>query len=189
MTYGSTFTRFLRLLGLSACLPFGVLAATPAPVDDATLKLDSSIQALKAEVLDINQRALGTEEGFLYPELTRVTVYVGVKVPGLLLNTFVVTVDDGEPTFHTYDTLEAVVLQRRGLEKLLRINAQPGQHRIKAEFTGHLADAKPEAPLLRGRYEANFEKTLQASELEFTIAQENFVSTPTLKLRDWRVAP
>lgn len=189
MTYASTFKSRIRLLALAACLPLCVGAAAPEPVDEATLKLDSEIQALKAEVLDINQRGLDTEENFLYPELTRVEVYVGVKAPGLLVNDVTVTVDDGAPTLHSYDTLEAIVLQRRGLYRLLRINAQPGAHRIKAEFTAHYADAKPEAPLLHGRYEAVFDKTLKPSELEFTIVQENFLSVPTLKLRDWRVAP
>ncbi|GAC1621730.1 MAG: hypothetical protein NVS9B10_04900 [Nevskia sp.] len=189
MSYASTFMGRFRLFTLAACLPLWAGAVAPEPVDEATLKLDGSIQALKAEVLDINQRGLDVEENFLYPELTRVTVYVGVKAPGLLLNEVKVTIDDGAPMAHAYDTLEAVVLQRRGLYRLLKINAQPGAHRIKAEFSAHFADAKPEAPLLRGRYEAVFEKTLKPAELEFAIVQENFLSVPTMKLRDWRAAP
>lgn len=186
MTTGPILHGHLRAAVLAFCLPACAFAATPPPVDEATLKLDTSIQALKGEVLDIHQRALDEEEKFLYPEVSRVNVYVGVKVSGLLLNDMTITIDDGEPALHSYDTIEAIVLQRRGLQRLVRINAAPGSHRIRGEFTAHYADARPEAPLVRGRYEAVFEKTLDPAELEFTIVQDGFAGSPILKLRDWR---
>lgn len=188
MTIGSTLTGRLCLLALTAGLPFLAEAATPEAADDATT-LDSQIQALKAEVLDLNQRGLDTEENFVYPETTRLDVYLGVRASGLLLNEFTVTIDDGKPVRQILTTNDAYLVQRKGLKRFLRANVQPGAHRIKAEFVAHFADADPAAPLLRGRTEAVFEKTLKTSNLEFTVTQEGYLTTPVLKLRDWRAAP
>lgn len=189
MTYASTLRSRLRLLALTVGLPFCAWSAPAPPVDDSAAQLDANIQALKAEVLDINQRELDTEEDFLFPEQTRVNVYVGVRTGGLLLNEFVVTIDAQPPSRRAYSTQEAILLQRRGLNRMLRLNVPPGAHRIKADFTGHFADADPAAPLLRGHLEAVFEKSLKTSDLEFTVSQEGYLTTPVLKLRDWRAAP
>ncbi len=180
-----------RLLGLAmaACLPLGIQAASPEPVNDAALKLDQSIQALKAEVLDVNQRGRNVEENFLYPKLTRVTAYVGVEISGLVLNDVSITVDDGAPNRHAYTADEAFALQRKGLHRLVRLNAAPGPHRVRAEFTAHFADAKPEAPLLNGRIEGVFEKSNVSAELEFIVSQDSHRGPPVIKLRDWRAAP
>ncbi len=178
--------RFLRLVFVMS-LPLCAQAASPEPVDEATLRLDKSVQELKAAVLDINQRALSAEQNFLFPEETRVTVYLGVKISGFLVNDVTVTIDDGVPSVHEFGVLEAIVLQRKGLYRVARLNAAPGAHRIKLEFSGRYSDSKPDVPLLRNRYEAVFEKTQQPSELELTISQEGFRAAPTLKLRDWRV--
>ncbi|WP_293373184.1 hypothetical protein [Nevskia sp.] len=171
---------------LLACLPLACGAAGLESADEAALALDQELQALKAEVLDLNQRALSTEASFLYPDETRVSIYVGVKAPGLLVEDVVITVDDSAPTVRKFDVVESIALQRRGLYRALRLNAAPGSHRIRVEFSGRYADAKPGTPAMRGRYEAVFEKTVLPSDLEVLISIPAYGKPATIRLRDWR---
>ena len=178
-----------RALGcaLLACLPW-LSSAAAADADEAALALDRELQALKDEVLDFNQRATRVENAFLYPDETRVSVFVGVQAPGLLVENVVITIDDQPPTARKFDVYESIALQRRGLYRALRLNTQPGSHRIRVEFSGRYADAKPGTPALRARHEAVFEKTIQPSDLEVRISVPEFGVPPSLSLRDWRPA-
>lgn len=178
-------SRALRCL-LIAGLPLACAAGTSGPPDEAQQAIDRDLQTLKAEVLDLNQRALSAEASFLYPDETRVSIYIGVLAPGLLVEDVVITVDDSPPTVRKFDVVEAIALQRRGLYRALRVNATPGGHRIRFEFSARYADAKPGTPALRGRYEAVFEKTVLPSDLEVLISVSDYGKPATIRLRDWR---
>lgn len=184
-----------RALGcaLLVLLPLCSGAAGPEPGQSAqsvqsASALDQELQALKSEVLDFNQSASSVEAAFLFPDETRVSVYVGVQAPGLLVENVVITVDDQPPVTRKFDVYESIALQRRGLYRALRLNTQPGRHRIRVEFSGRYADAKPGAPALRSRHEAVFEKTTLPSDLEVRISVPEFGTPPALSLRDWRPA-
>jgi len=167
---------------LITCLPLTCGAA----LDEEMLAIDQELQALKAEVLDVNQSALRTEAAFQYPDETRVSIYVGVQAPGLLVEDVVITVDDSPPTARKFDVVESIALQRRGLYRALRLNTTPGSHRIRVEFSGRYADAKPGVPAMRSRYEGIFEKTLRPSDLEVLISISAYGKPATIRLRDWR---
>lgn len=178
-------SRLLRCL-LAACLPMAAQAVPPQPADPAVLEIDRTLQQLKAEVLDINQQAIRAEDGFLYPPQTRVTVYIGVQAPALLLDEVVITIDGNEPIRRKLEVTEAVALQRRGLYRALRLNVSPGPHRLRAEYVGRFADAAVDSPRMRGRYEAVFDKNDQATDLEVQISTPGLNETPVISLRDWR---
>lgn len=172
---------------LLALLPMLCSAAAP-DADETALAIDRELQALKAEVLDFNQRATSIENAFLYPDETRVSIFVGVKAPGLLVEEVVITVDDEAPTVRKFDVYESIALQRRGLYRALRLNTQPGRHRIRVEYSGRYADAKPGAPALRGSHDAVFDKTIKPSDLEVRISVPEYGVPPNLSLRDWKPA-
>lgn len=179
----------LGVVLFAASLTLPAFAGGPAAVDQEAQDLDQTIQALKQEVLDIDSRGQSLEQNTLYPAYSRVSVYVGVAVKGLLLKTVTVSIDDGTPVTHEFNEDEARALQDgkpAGLMRLLRANAAPGNHRLKADFTARYFDAKAEAPSLSGHYEAFFAKDLTPAELELTVEQSGFRSDPALKLRDWK---
>lgn len=185
-TVSTSIGRCARLL-LLAFAPLTAGAAGEA-ADDQFLQLDSDIQSLKAEVLDINQSALGVEEKFLYPGRTRLIVYVGVKPPGLLVDDIVLTVDTSQPIAHRCDAEEAYALQRKGLLRIARTNVLPGAHRIRADITAHYADAVAGTPPYKLHLEQLFDKTIEPSYLELSLFLKGLDNTPQLRLRDWRVA-
>jgi hypothetical protein len=178
--------RCARLL-LLAFAPLTAGAAGEA-ADEQFRQLDSEIQALKGEVLDINQSSLGVEEKFLYPGRTRVIVYVGVKPPGLLVDDIVVTIDSAQPVVHRCDTQESYALQRKGLLRVARTNVLPGSHRIRADITAHYADAAAGTPPYKLHLEQLFDKTIEPSYLELSLFLKGLDNTPQLRLRDWRVS-
>lgn len=177
----------LRCL-LVLCLPLAAQATPPQPADPAVLEIDKTLQQLKAEVLDINQQAIRTEDAFLYPDQTRVTVYVGVSAPGLLVEEVLIAIDSYPPVRKKLLVTEQVALQRRGLYRAIRMNVPPGAHRLRAEFTGRYADISPDLPKLTGRYEAVFDKTTLGADLEVLISTPGLSQDPVISLRDWRAS-
>jgi hypothetical protein len=100
-----------------------------------------------------------------------------------------VSVDEGAATEYQFDELESVVLQRQGLYPVVRLNAPPGSHRIRALYTARFSDARPEDAPLAGSYEAYFNKDLRPAQLELSITRQGYLSSAlNFALRDWRAA-
>ena len=180
----------LRACGLlaAALLPIVALAATPQAAGPAALDADQSLQKLKEQSLDVIQQAQAAEQNFLYPEANRVSLYIGVGIPGMLIKDISATIDDGAPVSYQYREGESVALQDRGLHLLTRINAPPGRHHIHAQFTAQYSDARPIDPPFTGSYDGYFDKTEQPAELELALVREGYLTRPELKFHDWRAA-
>lgn len=155
------------------------------------MKLDQSVEALKGEVIEFNREASSTEVEALLPDYRRLNVYLKVRVPGLLLSTFTVQIDDRTPEVHHYDEYDArALLGKDSMQRLLRVSAEPGAHKVKASFTGKLSDAKPGDPPISDVYEARFDKSNYAGDLEFVVANESrFRGNPRIAMRQWRASP
>ncbi|MDR3416199.1 MAG: hypothetical protein P4L83_08435 [Nevskia sp.] len=180
--------RAWRGLLAAILLPAAVGAGPAQAADPAPLQVDQDIQKLKEQALDINQQAQAIEHDYLYPPRTRVDVYVGVHIPGMLLKDITVAVDDAAPVHYQYNELESIVLQERGLHRLLRLAAEPGSHRIRAQFSARYSDAKPGDPPFTGSYDGSFDKGQPPAELEFDLKRNGYLSDPQLQFHDWRAA-
>ena len=180
----------LRACGIlaAALLPIAALAATPQAADPASVDVDQSIQKLKEQSLDVIQQAQTLEQNFLYPEYNRVSVYVGVRIPGILIKDISASIDDSAPTSYQYRESESIALQDRGLHLLMRINAQAGRHHIHAQYTAQYSDARPTDPPFTGSYDGYFDKTAQPADLELELQREGYLTRPELKFHDWRAA-
>jgi tetratricopeptide (TPR) repeat protein len=179
----------ISMLGLKAsrCLVVGFLAAagtayaalSPPPDQDA-LKLDQSVQAIKEDALSLNRELLSLDENLLYPDISRVSVFVGVKVSGFMLNEMTVTLDDGQEIRYRYSESESKALLKQGLHRLHRANVLPGPHRVHAEFSGKFIDAKPNEKPLRGAVDTIFDKGLGPVDLVLPISRTNRMDRPGL---------
>ncbi len=180
----------LRVCGIlaAALLPIAALAATPRAADPAALDVDQSIQKLKEQSLDVIQQAQAVEQTFLYPDYNRVSLYVGVRIPGMLIKDISASIDDSAPVSYQYHEAESVTLQDRGLHLLLRINAAPGRHHLKAQYTAQYSDARPSDPPFTGSYDGYFDKTQQPAELELGLQRQGYLTRPELIFHDWRVS-
>jgi len=174
--------------GLFAAILLPAAAWQALAAESAAPQLDLDIQTLKEQALDINQQAQNIEDDYLYPPRTRVTVYVGVHVPGMLLKDITISVDDAPPVNYQYGELESIVLQDRGLHQVLRFNAEPGPHRIHARYTARYSDAKPTDPLFTGVYEGSFAKDDHPAELELDLGRKGYLGDLQLRFHSWRTA-
>jgi len=112
---------------------------TPAaPTQRSTVTtLDTQIQDLKKEVLDLNRDLFLLEEDLLFPANTQFTVFVSMDIGmtfeldavQLLLNNQVV----GN---HLYTEREVDALKRGGVHRLYTGNLTSGEHELVAYFIG-----------------------------------------------------
>jgi hypothetical protein len=165
------------------------LAAEPVQTDDHQLELDQTIQALKDEVVEFTREAQGVEDDVLFPPETRLSVYLGVKVSGLLLKDVSVTLDDKPAESYHYEDRDArALLSDLNLQRLMRANIEPGAHRIRITFSGQMANAKPEAAPIDDSYEAIFDKSATPAELEFVISRTSRLAKSRISMKQWRPA-
>lgn len=158
--------------------------AKPAPsaveLDAALVRQDQNIQKLKDEALSANRELLTLDEQLLYPDISRVSVFVAVKVGGFLLNEVVVKLDDGQEVRHRYTDSESKALLRNGMHRVMRANVNPGAHRLRAEFSGRFIDAKPDEPPVTGSAETIFDKALEPIELVLPVTRNSRLDRPGL---------
>ena len=174
---------------VAALLCAGAARASEPPTDDAQLKLDGAIQGLKEEVIGFNREATDIENSVLYPTHTRTDIYLGVQVAALLIKSIKVTVDDLPAQSYLYSDPEArALLNSEGLHRIMRVPLEPGPHRLAAEYTAQYADAKADAPLIGGKYEAIFDKYGREADLELRIARSSRLSDPEVRLREFKPA-
>lgn len=176
------------ILMAAALSTFSVGAQTaPTRPDAEALRLDQVLQTLKDELLLIEQNAQTVEDELVYPPHSRVAVYLGMRISGLLLKTVSIKIDEGPAQDIRFTDNEAkALITSRGLKRLLLANVAPGRHRIRVDFSGQFADAEPGAAPVTGSYQAIFDKKLIPAELELTLERRSRYSKPEMTLREWR---
>jgi len=161
-------------------------AATPViPSADPAPQLDQNLQVLKEEAINIKAELQSAEQTLLYPDATRVIIYFSVPVSGLLVQSITVSVDDGKPFQYKYINAEAIALQRRGIQPLVKLNAGAGTHRIRADVISQFADAQATTAPLTDHLEATFTKARAAANIELSLARRSVVSRPELEMHEW----
>lgn len=183
-------TLLIRLFGLSMLVALCSLrahAAQTPSAEDSSAKLDGIIESLKKEAVDFNREAQDIEQVVMYPDHSRVSIYISCKVSRLLLQNVTLIIDDGKPVRYDYSERSAkALLLSDGLHRVLLTNVAPGSHRIRAEFRGQFADADAgDAPVI-GRFEETFDKTAKPLDLELRVARYTRLSQPKLALVVWK---
>jgi hypothetical protein len=162
---------------------------TPPQPDSGALKLDQTIQGLKDDVLQFNRDATALEQDSLFPPYSRTSVFLGVRISGLLVKEFSVSFDGGEPQKFTFDDNQSrAFLLHKGLRRVLRVNLPPGAHRIRADFSAQYADAKPDAAPITGNLEAIFDKNYNDTDLGLMLVRSGFMAPPSITLQQTRSA-
>ncbi|MBI3171862.1 MAG: hypothetical protein HYZ32_04620 [Hydrocarboniphaga effusa] len=168
-------------------------AAAEPQTETLALTLDRDLQGLKQESLQLNRDLFNLEQILLYPDQSRTTLYVGVKVGGFLLDEISVRINENEPVVHTYTDSESRAFLKDGWHRLQRLRLEPGAYRLRAEFRGHFFDARPTDPPVRGRLETLIEKGLSELDFLLPIARNTRLDRPALseisRLDSRRVRP
>ena len=114
----------------------GDAAGSGAP-DRTVTTIDTRIQDLKKEILDLNRDLFLLEEDLLFPANTQFTVFVSVDI-GLQfeLDSIQLKLDDKVVASHLYTERELAALKRGGVQRFYIGNLTSGEHELVAFFVG-----------------------------------------------------
>jgi hypothetical protein len=147
-----------------------------------TRSLDSQIQDLKKDVVDLNKDLFVLEEELLYPANTQVAVFVSVDVGDFFaLDSITLKIDNHEVMNYLYTPREAAALIKGGVQRLYVGNLKAGQHELVALFNGkgpHDRNYKRGANL-------RFEKSVGAKYLELKVTDHAHAQEPEFEIKDW----
>ena len=110
--------------------------AVPAPAPDAH-SLDTDVQGLKQQVLDLNRDLFVLQENLLFPANTQVAVFVSMDIGTFFdLDSVKLTVDGEQVSSYLYTPHEVEALEQGGVQRLYVGNLKVGTHELVAVFTG-----------------------------------------------------
>jgi hypothetical protein len=99
--------------------------------------LDSEVQSLRRDVVDLNRDLFLLEEDLLFPASTQVAVFVSMDIGTFFeLDSVQLKVDDKEVANYLYTAREQNALKRGGVHRLWLGNLKAGEHEVVAFFTG-----------------------------------------------------
>jgi hypothetical protein len=162
----------------SAAGPAGDTPADPA----GTRALDTQIQDLKKDVVDLNKDLFVLEEELLYPANTQVAVFVSMDVGDFFaLDSITLKIDNHEVSNYLYTPREAAALIKGGVQRLYVGNLKAGPHELVAFFNGkgpHDRNYKRGANL-------KFDKGVGAKYLELKVTDHTHAQEPDFEIKDW----
>lgn len=173
--------------GLLICLSLIVApagAAEQAAKKDETFSvLDSKVQDLKKQVMELNRDLFVLEEELLFPASTQVAVFLSMDVGQLFqLDSVQVKLNDKVVTNYLYTEREVQALHRGGMQRLYLGNLKVGKHELVAFFTGkgpHDRDYRRGATV-------TFEKGTNPKYIELQIRDVESKLQPEFRVKEWQ---
>jgi len=175
--------RTLRILLVSLLL--GSLSATWAAPEEPQppQSLDTRIQDVKRDAIQLNRDLLVLEEELLFPANTQLAVFVSMDVGKMfVLDSVQIKIDDKQVASYLYTPLEVQALHRGGVQRLYLGNLRTGEHELVAYFTGggpHARDYKRGATI-------KFTKDTQAKYVELRIRDSMAKLQPEFDIKLWQ---
>ncbi len=178
--------------------PVSAAPAASAPAAEAAAPtpaaLDSRIQALKAEVMQLNRDLLVLEEELLFPASTQLAVFVSMDVgQTFALESVQLKLGDKLVAQHLYTPLEVQALHRGGVQRLVLVNLKPGAHALTAFFTGRgpvLAGSGGQEGGERRDYKRgttlSFDKGTEPKYIELRISDSLAKLQPEFEVKVWQ---
>jgi hypothetical protein len=144
--------------------------------------LDTEVQDLKKQVLDLNRDLFLLEEELLFPSNTQVAVFISMDVGEFFgLDSVELKVDNKDVANYLYTEREADALVKGGVQRLYIGNLKAGEHELVAVFTGegpHTRDYRRGASL-------KFEKGIGPKYIELTISDRESKQQPEFVVKEW----
>jgi hypothetical protein len=145
--------------------------------------LDSKVQVLKKEVMELNRDLLVLEEELLFPASTQVAVFVSMDIGNLFgLDAVEVKLDDKVVAHYLYSQREIEALRRGGVHRLYLGNLRVGKHELVAFFTGkgpHNRDYRRGTTL-------EFDKQTGPKYIELQIKDVTRNLQPEFRVKEWQ---
>ncbi len=99
--------------------------------------LDTQIQKLKEEILDLNTLLFRLQEDLLFPEDSSVVIFLSIEGGNYFaLDSVKLHMDDSMVSSYLYTDREVMALKKGGVQRLYMGNIKSGDHQLIAIFTG-----------------------------------------------------
>ena len=179
----SLFRKARHVLGVLALTAGLAMAAdTPKAPPQDSKSLDTRIQSLKQEAMDLNRDLLVLEEELLFPASTQVAVFVSVDIGTLFdLDSVQLKLDGTVVTNYLYTEREAQALHRGGVQRLYMGNLKTGKHELVAVFSGK----GPRWRDYRRGATLTFDKGTDPKYIELQIRDETRGQQPEFRVKEW----
>lgn len=159
-----------------------VTAPAPAPVPETAQALDTQVQELKQDVLDLNRDLFMLEEELLFPANTQVAVFLSMDVSNYFeIDSVQLRLDDKQVANYLYTEREVDGLNRGGVQRLYLGNVKFGQHELVAFFTGK----GPQGRDYRRGTTITFRKGEGAKFLELRVSDRQRAQQPEFVIKEW----
>jgi len=146
-------------------------------------QLESEIEGLKAQVIELNRELFDLEEQLLYPATTEFAVFVSMEnVNDFTLQGIKLFLGENLIGSEIYKSEQVQALRRGGIQKLFSGNLKPGLHKMKAEILGKDSDGRPSKKMLV----AEFGKARSSKFLELKISKDNKQNQPKFAIVEWK---
>jgi len=163
-------------------LILGFFVASVNADEDTDKALESSIEALKKEVLSLNRDLFILEEDLLFPANTQFSIFLSMNAgQQFTLDSVQLRIDDKNVANHLYTKRELAALSRGGVQRLYIGNLPSGEHEIVAVFIG----IGPNGRDYRRGKTIVVEKTTEPQFIEFTIVDDVSKEQPEFDARVW----
>lgn len=158
-----------------------VAQAAPA-VPETFQALDTQVQDLKQDVLDLNRDLFMLEEELLFPANTQVAVFLSMDVGTYFqIDSVQLRLDDKQVANYLYTEREVDGLNRGGVQRLYLGNVKFGQHELVAFFTGK----GPQDRDYRRGATITFRKGEGAKFLELRVSDRQRAQQPEFVIKEW----
>jgi len=182
MNTSTRFFRMLAALGLALAAGAAMPADTPKAAPRDPQGLDTRVQSLKQEAMEINRDLLVLEEELLFPASTQVAVFVSVDVGALFgLDSVELKLDDSVVTNYLYTERELRALHRGGVQRLYLGNLKTGKHELVAVFIGKGTHGRD----YRRGTSVKFDKGTDPKYIELQIRDDTRGQQPEFRVKEW----
>ncbi len=159
-----------------------LLASISFQANSAPENIDSQLQNLKKEIMQLNRQLFILEEELLFPSSTQLAVYVSVDVGKYFIVDNVELKIDGETVTHyLYTQREQQALSRGGVQRLYVGNIRSGEHQLTAVFNGMGPNQRP----LQRAASITFNKAKEVKNIEFSIKDDEDKQQAQFIAKEW----
>jgi len=163
-------------------VPAPVPTPVPTPVPETSQGLDTQVQDLKQDVLDLNRDLFMLEEELLFPANTQVAVFLSMDVSNYFeIDSVQLRLDNKQVANYLYTEREVDGLNRGGVQRLYLGNVKFGQHELVAFFTGK----GPQGRDYRRGTTITFRKGEGAKFLELRVSDRQRAQQPEFVIKEW----
>lgn len=128
--------KMVRLI-LILFLPLYCIGAVAQDEPSGFDGMNSRIQKIKGDIVDLDSDIKVLEDQFLYPSSSKINVFLSMDVGNLFnLDSVKVKIDNELVASHIYSKSEKLALKKGGVHQIYTGNLRPGKHELLAVFTG-----------------------------------------------------